>query len=108
MLPNGAILVDTPGVRELGLWEAELGLDRAFPEITELTTQCRFANCEHRDEPGCAVRAGVESGLVPKRRLASWLDLAADLDALREQQEEHARTQERRDSYHFCCKARRR
>ncbi len=108
VLPTGAILVDTPGVRELGLWEAEDGLDRAFPEITELTTQCRFANCGHRDEPGCAVRAGVEDGTVPERRLASWLDLAAELDALTDQQEQHARTLERRENYHSRRKARRR
>ncbi|MCP5024874.1 MAG: ribosome small subunit-dependent GTPase A [Actinomycetia bacterium] len=107
VLPTGAILVDTPGVRELGLWEAEDGLDRAFPEITERTTECRFANCEHRDEPACAVRAGVESGAIPERRLASWLDLGAELDALREQQEQHARTQERRDNYHSKRRARR-
>ncbi|MCP4085180.1 MAG: ribosome small subunit-dependent GTPase A [Actinomycetia bacterium] len=108
VLPTGAILVDTPGVRELGLWEAEDGLDRAFPEITELTTQCRFANCGHRDEPACAVRAGVEDGTVPERRLASWLDLAAELDALTDQQEQHARTLERRENYHSRRKARRR
>ncbi|MEM9565897.1 MAG: ribosome small subunit-dependent GTPase A [Actinomycetota bacterium] len=96
-VPDGGFIIDTPGIREIGLWQAYDGLDRTFPEIAGEVMRCRFADCEHRSEPGCAVQAALADGLIPHRRLEHWRDLLAEL-ALQEQQlEEFARRSESRD-----------
>lgn len=69
MLPGGAMVIDTPGMRELGLFDSAEGVSLAFTEIEELFSQCRFSNCSHRTEPGCAVRAALEDGRIPEE---SW------------------------------------
>lgn len=75
-LPEGGAVIDTPGLRELGLWGAEIShLDVAFPDIADLAATCRFANCRHEQEPGCAVR---DSDLAPVR-LASFRKLAEEI-----------------------------
>ncbi len=71
VLPSGALLIDTPGVRELGLWLAEDAVGAGFPEIEALAEGCRFRDCRHLDEPGCAVLAAVEEGALDPARLAS-------------------------------------
>ena len=83
-LPGGGVLIDTPGLREVGLWLAGAcgGVDRTFPEITALLGTCRFADCAHRAEPGCALRAAVEDGRVSPERLASWHKLRRELERL--------------------------
>ena len=77
-LPGGASLIDTPGMRELGLWDSEAGLETAFADIEALAQQCRFRDCRHGQEPGCAVRAAVEAGEVPEERFRSWQRLTAE------------------------------
>lgn len=80
VLPGGAVLVDTPGLREIQLWASEEeGLDRAFDDVARLATGCRFRDCRHRGEPGCAVLAAVEAGQLPEERLASHRKLEAEL-----------------------------
>ncbi|MCK9898640.1 ribosome small subunit-dependent GTPase A [Parafrankia colletiae] len=74
-LPSGGVLIDTPGVRGIGLWGSGDGVDTAFAEIVDLAATCRFTDCEHRTEPGCAVLAAVEDGTLPERRLASYRKL---------------------------------
>ncbi|MEG8177008.1 ribosome small subunit-dependent GTPase A [Nocardia terpenica] len=74
-LPGGGTLIDTPGLRSVGLWDAAEGLGLAFSDIETLSERCRFADCAHVHEPGCAVRAAVESGELPRRRLDSYLKL---------------------------------
>lgn len=74
-LPNGGVLVDTPGLRAVALWDAEDGVAAAFPEITELAEGCRFDDCSHESEPGCAVLAAVETGELPRARYDSFLAL---------------------------------
>lgn len=71
-LPHGGLLVDTPGLRGVGLHDAEEGLDSTFAEITELARDCRFADCAHVSEPGCAVLSAVEDGRLTQRRLESY------------------------------------
>lgn len=71
-LPGGGVLIDTPGLRGVQLWDAEDGLRQVFPEIEELAAECRFSDCAHRAEPGCAVRAAVETGALARRRLDSY------------------------------------
>jgi ribosome biogenesis GTPase len=78
-LEGGAVLLDTPGLRGVGLVDATDGLELAFPEIEELAAQCRFSDCAHVAEPGCAVLAAIEDGTVPARRLESWRKLGREL-----------------------------
>ena len=81
-LPGGALLVDTPGLRELQLWSDGSGLEAAFEDVGALAASCRFTDCSHGSEPGCAVRAAVADGLLAPGRLASYLKLHAELCAL--------------------------
>ncbi len=78
ILPGGAVVIDTPGMRELGMWEAEQGLDTAFADIRELTGRCRFKNCSHQNEPGCAVTAALEAGQLSPERWQSYRKLSAE------------------------------
>ncbi|HEV3364630.1 MAG TPA: ribosome small subunit-dependent GTPase A, partial [Acidimicrobiia bacterium] len=81
-LPGGGVLIDSPGLREVGLWHADDGVARTFPEITALLDQCRFTDCSHRKEPGCAVTAALADGKITEERLASWRKLRRELDRL--------------------------
>ncbi|WP_328862084.1 ribosome small subunit-dependent GTPase A [Streptomyces sp. NBC_00306] len=75
VLPGGGVLIDTPGLRGVGLWDAEAGVGQVFAEIEEFAQQCRFHDCAHEAEPGCAVLAAVEDGSLPERRLDSYRKL---------------------------------
>ncbi|GAA2259198.1 ribosome small subunit-dependent GTPase A [Streptomyces indiaensis] len=75
VLPGGGVLIDTPGLRGVGLWDAETGVGQAFSEIEELAERCRFHDCAHEAEPGCAVLAAIDSGELPQRRLESYRKL---------------------------------
>ena len=74
-LPGGGVLIDTPGLRGVGLWDAGTGVDRVFAEIEEYARRCRFQDCAHHSEPGCAVLAAVDGGVLPARRLESYRKL---------------------------------
>jgi ribosome biogenesis GTPase len=78
-LPGGGVLLDTPGVRSIGLWDADEGIARTFPEIDELAPECRFRDCTHEGEPGCAITAAVESGALEAGRYESWRKLQREL-----------------------------
>ena len=78
-LPGGAVLVDTPGLREIQLWATEDGLASAFDDVARLAEACRFRDCGHRGEPGCAVQAAVEAGELAGERLQSHHKLEAEL-----------------------------
>lgn len=90
LVPEGGIIIDTPGMRGLALWDADEGMSAAFSDIEELAEQCRFADCRHETEPGCAVLAAVEDGELAARRLDSWRRLSAELRQLAERQDEKA------------------
>ena len=72
MLPVGAMVIDTPGMREMGMWDSSEGLSAAFEDIEELSAQCRFKNCTHKSEPGCAVQAAIKNGELSEERLSSY------------------------------------
>jgi ribosome biogenesis GTPase len=74
-LASGLLIIDTPGMRELQLWSADSGLDRVFEDIVELSHCCRFTNCRHDTEPGCAVTEAVATGALDEERLTSWRKL---------------------------------
>lgn len=81
-LPCGAMVIDTPGLRELQLWDAGDGISQAFADIEELATQCRFRDCQHESEPGCAVRTALEDGLLDARRLGNMRKLEREQEFL--------------------------
>ena len=87
-LPGGGCVVDMPGVRGLGLWDADAGLDAAFSDIEELAASCRFRDCSHVDEPGCAVLAAVAAGELAEARLRSYRTLSAEIADVRARRDE--------------------
>ncbi len=92
-LPGGALLVDTPGMRELQLWTDEESLGRTFDDIERLAPECRFADCSHELEPGCAVLEAVEKGEIDPARLASYHKQRRELDHIATKQDERTRRQ---------------
>ncbi|MCL2361956.1 MAG: ribosome small subunit-dependent GTPase A [Defluviitaleaceae bacterium] len=71
-LPSGAMVIDTPGMRELGLFQAEEGISLGFQDVEELFAQCKFSNCAHKTEPGCAVRAAISDGSLSQKRWEAY------------------------------------
>jgi ribosome biogenesis GTPase len=94
-LPGGALLVDTPGMRELGLWDAAEGLGHAFEDVEALARHCRFRDCRHADEPGCAVRAATQAGNLPADRLENYRKLERELRFLVRKKDKAAEAAER-------------
>jgi ribosome biogenesis GTPase / thiamine phosphate phosphatase len=92
MLPSGAMIVDTPGLRELQLWDAGEGLSQTFGDIDELAGRCRFRDCGHGNEPGCAVQAGLVSGIIDTGRLESWRKLQREHEFLQSKIDPEARS----------------
>ena len=96
-LPGGGLLVDTPGIRELQLWDAGGDtLALAFPEVEEIATGCRFSDCGHVAEPGCAVLAAVAAGRLGVERLESFQALRSELDAIESRVDDRRRAEARR------------
>jgi ribosome biogenesis GTPase / thiamine phosphate phosphatase len=81
-LPRGGLVLDTPGLRELQLWESGEGLERAFGDIEAIAARCRFNDCAHEREPGCAVREAIASGALPRSRLDSYRKLEREQERL--------------------------
>ena len=90
-VPTGGVLLDTPGIRGLGLWDADEGVGRAFADIDELATGCRFSDCRHDGEPGCAVAAAIAGGDLSARRYASYRKLRDEMAAFDARRIESAR-----------------
>ncbi len=95
-LPGGGWLLDTPGVRAVSLWLSGDGIERAFADVFDLMDHCKFRNCKHEDEPGCAVIAAIEAGTFPAIRLESLKRLVAEEAALEEEQKVHDRAGDKR------------
>ena len=86
-LESGGMIIDTPGLRELQLWHGEEGLDQTFDDIAQLAMACRFNDCEHESEPGCAVQAAIAAGTLPADRLASYRKLGREIRAMRRRED---------------------
>jgi ribosome biogenesis GTPase len=98
LLPGHGVLIDTPGMRELQLWETAETIAETFADIDAIAEQCRFRDCQHRSEPGCAVRVAVEAGDVSADRLASFHKLADEqADQTRRQDQRAQQDQKRRE-----------
>lgn len=90
LVPGGGVIIDTPGMRAVALWDAEDGIASAFPDVDALAEGCKFTDCAHGTEPGCAVVAAVEAGTLPQRRLDSYRTLRAELTELAHRQDQKA------------------
>jgi len=96
LLPGGGIVVDNPGMRELHLWVADEGLEDAFEDIAELAARCRFSDCRHEGEPGCAIEEALADGRLAPERWQSYRDLQRELAELEERLERRERSRARR------------
>ena len=94
VLPTGAIVIDTPGMREIQIWSDEEGLDRSFGDIDDLALQCRFPDCQHADQPGCAIQAAIAAGDLDAKRFQNYTKLQKELHHLRFRQDQKARRRE--------------
>ena len=88
--PNGALVLDTPGMRELQLWGVEEGVETAFDDIEELAASCHFSDCRHQTEPRCAVRDALESGALAAARFENYLKMRRELEHLARRQDQLA------------------
>jgi len=95
-VPGGGLLLDTPGMRELQLWDVGDAVEQTFEDVERYAPGCRFGDCRHRIEPGCAVKAAVEAGALPPERLASYLGLQDELAHLARQQDQRAQLEQKR------------
>lgn len=75
MLPNGAMIIDTPGMRELGMWNAESGINKTFSDIEHFSKMCKYSNCTHTNEPGCKILQAIENGELSKERFEQYMKL---------------------------------
>ena len=80
LLPSGGMVIDTPGMREFGMWDNDTGIEKTFADIEELAAQCKFRNCTHTNEPGCAIRSALEMGELEMNRWQSYQKLKAEND----------------------------
>lgn len=95
ILPSGGLIIDTPGMRELQLWNADDGLDTAFSDISKLAEMCQFRDCRHESEPGCAVREALESGELDSARFANYVKMSNELQFLERKRDTGAARTER-------------
>jgi ribosome biogenesis GTPase / thiamine phosphate phosphatase len=104
LLPDGGVVLDTPGIRELQLWDADL--EQTFGDIEEIARRCRFADCAHDQEPGCAIRQALDEGSLARDRWASYQKLQRELEAI-EARRNHLLRQERVREYKIRARANR-
>ena len=90
IIPNGGIVIDTPGMREFQLWNADKGIEQVFDEIELLSLECKFSDCTHTKETGCAVLEAIRKGILDESRLLSYYKLQKELRFLEEKQDKNA------------------
>ncbi len=96
MLPEGGVVIDTPGMRELQMWFADEGLDEAFADIDEIAAGCRFTDCTHTHEARCAVREALETGVLSDERYQSYIKLRREIEALEARRDSRALLEKKR------------
>ena len=102
-LSGGGMLIDTPGMRELQLWHIEDGVTGAFDDLEQVATGCRYRDCAHKSEPGCAVRRAVDTGLLTSGRVENFFKLQAEQAFLDRKLDVHA-AQEAKNRARQLCK----
>jgi ribosome biogenesis GTPase len=95
-VPGSGVIIDTPGLRELQLWETDDGLDQAFVDVADLIAQCRFSDCQHRTEPGCAIKAALDDGSLSTARWESYQKLQRELARLERKLDPKLRSEQRK------------
>ncbi len=95
-LPQGGMIIDTPGLREAQLWKGEEGLENLFEDVEVVARDCRFNDCEHGSEPGCAIKAAIERGALDASRLESYRNLQRELRAVAARRDARVRAEDRR------------
>jgi ribosome biogenesis GTPase len=95
------MLVDTPGLREVQLWDADEGIQEAFTDVDELAAECRFNDCSHTSEPDCAVQAAIADGRLPRERFESYGQLQRELQRLAMKQDARLRSEARKQRAAF-------
>lgn len=95
-LPQGGMIIDTPGLREAQLWEGDGALGNVFEDIEELALACRFSDCGHVSEPGCAIKAALEGGSLEAGRFQSYRKLQRELRAIAAKTDARIRIEERK------------
>ncbi len=93
---NGALLMDTPGMREPALWEADEGVRVTFPDVEAVAGQCKFRDCAHENEPGCAIREALSAGTLPRDRVESWKKLREELAEIERRREARGTLEDKR------------
>lgn len=107
-LIDGALLIDTPGIRGVGLWSSDEGMERAFADLVPFVQQCRFDDCTHTNEPGCGLVAAIGSGAIGVDRVEVWRSLVEELEGLEEGLEVRGRERERQTNQRSRRRVRRR
>ncbi|KKO54320.1 hypothetical protein XI25_07955 [Paenibacillus sp. DMB20] len=97
--PSGCMIVDTPGMKELQLWAEDDDLDSVFTDIADMAAQCKFSNCTHGTEPGCAIRSAIDGGVISRERYERYLTQFKELSRLKEKKKEYIRKYNKRIKY---------
>ena len=97
ILPNGGIVIDTPGMRELQAWSDDEGMEKTFGDIEELAKMCKFNDCSHQTEPGCAIQKALEDGTLDKKRYKGYLRLQKEMEHLKRRQDQKSTRQFNRE-----------
>jgi ribosome small subunit-dependent GTPase A len=95
ILPGGGLIIDTPGIRELQLWDAAEGIEKTFEDIEAIAADCKFADCTHSGEPGCAVRKAIEDGILDESRFENYLKVLREQAYLLNKQTQSAAKMEK-------------
>lgn len=95
MLPQGGMIIDTPGMRELGMWDVSEGISETFEDVTRYFGSCRFSNCTHTGEPGCAVQAAIQAGEISRKRYEDYCKILQDAVVVTKTRQD--RTRERKE-----------
>ena len=90
MMPQGGMVIDNPGIREIAFWEVDQGIETAFPEIEKLAPGCRFTNCSHTHEPGCRVLAAIDEGEISRNRLENYRKMKREMEYLSDRRHKSA------------------
>jgi ribosome biogenesis GTPase len=106
-LPGGGLIIDTPGMRELQLWDGEEGLKDTFEDIERLSHSCRFSDCRHMQEPGCAVKNAIDGGILDRERFESYMKLEKEMRYLESKQNQLAHIRQKKEAKSLSKKYRR-
>ncbi len=99
LLPEGGCLIDTPGVREVALWVDGQGIDDVFAEVTALAAECKFNDCAHQSEPGCAVKAALDKGTLTPERYQNYLKLKREMEFIESRENDRIRQKREQRNY---------